>query len=153
MWHNQKRAELCCMCNTFTTLVASSYNVRGKRSMDKFFTITLIFSNSWCNLHLFPPPHSHGLHALPAVLIQWVSPAVTASPYGTTLASSGAAVICGGTPLVIENLHNMQFTQLNKKKYCLCTVIPSFCCFNKMCHLYMLISVHVAFCNTIKLIL
>lgn len=51
-----------------------------------------------------PPPRSHGLHVLTAVLFLRISPAVTASPYGNGLASSGAAVICGGTPLVIEKL-------------------------------------------------
>lgn len=51
----------------------------------------------------------------PAVLFLWVSPAVTASPYGKTLASSGAAVIYGGTPLVIDQLmglSNLQLTDL-----------------------------------------
>lgn len=43
------------------------------------------------------------LGALSCVFL-WVSPAVTASPYGKTVASSGAAVICGGTPLVMQTL-------------------------------------------------
>ena len=56
----------------------------------------------------------------------WVSPAVTASPYGKTLASSGAAVICGGTPLVIEKkegagtLCSLQFTHLTFKVKMVC---------------------------------
>lgn len=50
------------------------------------------------------PLHPHFPQVLTAVLFLWVSPAVTASPYGKNLASSGAAVICGGTPLVIKKL-------------------------------------------------
>lgn len=46
---------------------------------------------------------------LPAVLFLWVSPAVTASPYGKTMASSGAAVIYGGMPLVIEKLLGLSY--------------------------------------------
>lgn len=47
-----------------------------------------------------PLPTSSRDRREPAVLFPWVLPAVTASPYGKALASSGAAVIYGRTPLV-----------------------------------------------------
>lgn len=65
-----------------------------------------------------------------AVLFLWVSPAVTASPYGKKfLASSGAAVICGGTPLVenLPELYILQLAQLTFKAYWLVYSNNNFC--------------------------
>lgn len=70
-----------------------------------------------------------------------------------TLASSGAAVICGGTPLVIENLlgHSEAYNSHISKVSGLCA-ITSFYYLYSMCF-FILISVQVAGRNKIKLVL